>query len=279
MPIDNGAESARGVIANVARGGVTKSTPTLRELVGGMESAIERALPIEMNATRFVRMVQTELSKNPKLLECTELSFMGAVLTSAQLGLEFGPLGHAYMIPYRNKGVMEVQFQIGYKGWLALSHRSAKLSTVVAREVRENDEFSYAFGLTDKLVHVPARTDRGAVTDYYCIAKVRGGGASFQVINKAEAQEHRDKYAPRDKNGKVVGPWVSDFDAMAKKTVFKKLFTWLPMSPMMELGAAVDEGVVSRVSIDEEPRVEFDDRTVIDAIVVPNGESGPSNNA
>src|ERR1035438_6876527 len=98
------------------------------------------------------------------------------------------------MIPRKNHGVLEVQFQIGYKGWLALSHRSAKLQTVIARAVHENDEFDYSYGIVDKLVHKPARTDRGKVTDYYAIAKVRGGGSSFQVMNRQEVEKHRDQY-------------------------------------------------------------------------------------
>jgi recombination protein RecT len=59
-------------------------------------------------------MALTALSNNPKLQECTPQSFLGAMMQAAQLGVEPNtPLGQAYMIPYRNKGQMECQFQLG----------------------------------------------------------------------------------------------------------------------------------------------------------------------
>lgn len=79
-----------------------------------MSGEIAKALPSVMTPERFTRIVLSALSTNPKLAETTPSSFLGAMMTAAQLGLEPNtPLGQAYLIPYKNKGVLECQFQIG----------------------------------------------------------------------------------------------------------------------------------------------------------------------
>lgn len=70
-----------------------------------------------MTPERFMRMALSAINNTPKLAECTQISFLAALMNAAQLGLEPNtPLGQAYLIPYNNKGTMECQFQIGYKG-------------------------------------------------------------------------------------------------------------------------------------------------------------------
>ena len=142
-----------------------KKPSSISDLIKVMEPEIKKALPSVITPERFTRMVLSALSSNPKLAVCTPQSFLGAMMTAAQLGLEPNtPLGQAYLIPYKNKGTDEVQFQIGYKGLLDLAYRSGQVSTVQAHTVYENDQFDYQYGLDPKLEHVPAKTDRGAAT-------------------------------------------------------------------------------------------------------------------
>ena len=89
-----------------------------------MQPAISEALPKSkgMDAERLSRMTLTTLKTNPKLLECSIESLLGAVLQSAQLGLEPNLLGSCYFIPYKGT----VSFQIGYRGLIDLVTRKAK---------------------------------------------------------------------------------------------------------------------------------------------------------
>ena len=92
----------------------TKEPKTIKHYITAMEPAIKKALPEVITPERFTRMAMTAISMNPKLQECTPQSFMGALMNAAQLGLEPNtPLGQAYLIPFKNKGVMEAQFQLG----------------------------------------------------------------------------------------------------------------------------------------------------------------------
>ena len=92
----------------------SKAPKTMRDYVKSMEGEIAKALPSVITPERFTRMVFTALSANPKLQECTPQSFLGAMMTAAQLGVEPNTaLGQAYILPYRNHGRMEASFQLG----------------------------------------------------------------------------------------------------------------------------------------------------------------------
>ena len=84
---------------------------TMQAYIKQMEGEIRKALPAVMTPERFTRIVLSALSSNPTLAQTTPQSFLGAMMTAAQLGVEPNtPLGQAYLIPFRNKGVLECQF-------------------------------------------------------------------------------------------------------------------------------------------------------------------------
>lgn len=150
-----------------------KKDGSLQGLIRAMEPEIKKALPSVITPERFTRMVFTALSSNPQLKECSPQSFLGAMMQAAQLGLEPNtPIGQAYLIPYRNKGKLECQFQLGYKGGIDLAYRSGEIKDIQAHEVYENDTFEYEFGLEPKLKHIPATHDRGNVIMYLSLIHI-----------------------------------------------------------------------------------------------------------
>ena len=141
---------------------------SIADLIKAMEPEIKKALPEVITPERFTRMALSALNTTPRLRECTQISFLAALMNAAQLGLEPNtPLGQAYLIPYNNKGAMECQFQIGYKGLIDLSYRNPQMQIISAQVVYENDEFEYELGLNPKLVHRPVLKDRGEVKLFY----------------------------------------------------------------------------------------------------------------
>lgn len=109
---------------------------TMQQYIKSMEGEIKKALPSVITPERFTRIVLSAISVNPKLGSCTPASFLGAMMTSAQLGLEVNtPLGQAYVLPYLNKGVLEAQFQLGYKGLIDLAYRSGDVEVIQAHVV------------------------------------------------------------------------------------------------------------------------------------------------
>lgn len=200
---------------------------TTKNLIQAMLPEIKKALPNTLTPERFTRLATTALSSNKKLQECTSLSFIGAMMNAAQLGMEPNtPLGEAYLIPFNNHGTMEVQFQLGYKGLLKLAQNAGVI--VDAHEVYANDDFSYSYGLHPDLQHTPALSNRGEVIAYYAIWR-RGNEFGFDVMSKEDIERHAKKYSKAYTSG-YTSPWKTDFDAMAKKTVIKQTLKYAPLS-------------------------------------------------
>lgn len=204
-----------------------KPGATTKNLIQAMLPEIKKALPNTLTPERFTRLATTALSSNKKLQECTSLSFIGAMMNAAQLGMEPNtPLGEAYLIPFNNHGTMEVQFQLGYKGLLKLAQNAGVI--VDAHEVYSNDDFSYSYGLHPDLQHTPALSNRGEVIAYYAIWR-RGNEFGFDVMSKEDVERHAKKYSKAYASG-YTSPWKTDFDAMAKKTVIKQTLKYAPLS-------------------------------------------------
>lgn len=219
-----------------------KTTKSMQKLVRSMLPQIKKALPSVITGERFGRIVLTALSSTPKLAECTPNSFLGAIMQAAQLGLEPNtPLGHAYLIPYKNHGQMECQFQIGYKGLIDLAYRSGNVIDLDAGDVHENDVFEYERGFAPKLRHVPAMENRGRTIFYYAVCRTTAGGHIAAVMSVDEIKQHARRYSKSIGSGS--SPWETHFDAMAKKTVLKKVLKISPLNAEFARGVAADETI------------------------------------
>jgi len=210
----------------------------IQDLFKRMAPEIAKVLPKHIKSDHLLRVALTEIRKNPKLLECSSQSLLGALMLAAQLGLEPGILGYAYLIPYYNGKTkqMEVQYQTGYKGTIELLWRTGLLQMLDVHEVCRNDEFVFEYGLTPKLMHKPALENRGEAYCYYAIAKYKDGGFSFLVLSIQDIESFRKRSKSPES-----GPWVTDYDAMAKKTVIKQLAKYLPLSTEIQRQLSQDE--------------------------------------
>lgn len=212
---------------------------------------IQAALPKHMSADRMARVATTCIRNTPKLLECTPESLFGAIIQCSQLGLEPGNgLGHAYLLPFDKnekrgnswvKVSTEVQLIIGYRGMLDLARRSGQIESIEAHAVYEGDKFECELGLDSKLIHIPDwsnpnRGDPAKITFVYAVAKLKDGGIQFQVMSKQGVDAIRER-----SKAKNSGPWVTDYEQMALKTVTRRLFKWLPVSIELQQAVSLDE--------------------------------------
>jgi recombination protein RecT len=123
---------------------------------------------------------------------------------------------------------------VDYKGLVALARRSGEIADIHADVVCRNDRFRYSFGTNGTLEHEPNLDDRGPVRAAYSFAKLKDGSSSYEVMSIQEIEAIRN----RSKAGKS-GPWVTDWNEMAKKTVFRRHSKWLPVSS--EFQEAIDK--------------------------------------
>ena len=205
---------------------------TMRDAIKRSEGQFAMALPSHIKPDRFVRSALTAINVVPRLAECTQTSVLAGLMQAAQLGLEVADVrGQAYLIPRKVKGVYQATFQLGFRGMIDLAARAG--ITVDVDTICEHDTYDYQRGTDPKLYHKPTFADRGEPVAYYAVANFADGRrASFVIMGRGEVERHRDKFASsRDYNSKeITGPWVDHFDAMAVKTVVRKLLNYLPTS-------------------------------------------------
>jgi len=222
---------------------------TIPDMVKALSPEIKRALPSVMTPERFTRIALSALNNTPALQQCSPLSFIGALLNAAQLGLEPNtPLGQAYLIPYKNKGQLECQFQIGYKGLIDLAYRNGQMQTIQAQVVYENDQFEYEYGLEPKLVHKPAFEDRGEMKYFYGLFRTVNGGFGFSVMSKAEMDQYAKTYSKAYDSG--YSPWKTSYEEMAKKTVIKQALKYAPIKTDFQRAISSDETIKTQLSDD-----------------------------
>lgn len=214
-----------------------KRTQTAEQLLcdSGFVQQLGVALPKHMTPDRMARIALTQLRKNPKLAQCTAASLGACVLQAAAMGLE--PDGRrAHLIPRDNRkaGVTECTLLIDYKGLVELAIRNGDLASIHADVVCENDDFEYNLGQIEKH-RIDLRKPRGAVYAVYCLVKRKDGGTQSVVLTRDEVEAVRSRAQSRND-----GPWVTDWNEMAKKTAFRRLSKWLVLSP--EIRDAVEYG-------------------------------------
>jgi len=211
----------------------------IKKLVSDPETLdnLRRALPSHITAEKMSRVFLTAITTTPKLLDCEPASLMKAVMEASSLGLlPDGVLGHGYILPYGKSA----KFIPGYRGLIDLARRSGKIAWIQARVVYEGDDFSYGYGADPFLTHVPARAvgaEPGKFHAVYAAAKfTESGEVAFEVMYDDDVEKIRK----RSRAGES-GPWVTDFEEMARKTVVRKLMKYLPLSPDVQAAVTADE--------------------------------------
>lgn len=215
---------------------------------------IQAVMPKHMSSERMYQIALSAINTTPKLAECSPATLLSCVMKCSALGLEpsaVDGLGRAYILPYRSKQGMQAQLILGYKGMIALARRSGEIKDISARAVYDGDEFDYSFGLDEHLSHKPATRDHKdgeKPTHVYMVAHFKDGGHYMDVMTfqEVEAIRKRSKAANN-------GPWVTDYEAMAKKTVIRRAFPYLPVSVEAQSAAASDEtsgGYVDQLSFE-----------------------------
>ena len=229
---------------------VQRQLNSIKSLLDSSKSAIASRLPKHLTPDRMLKVALTAINKTPKLLECSRDSLLLSIMQAAELGLEpGGALGEGYLVPYGS----QCQFIPGYRGLIALARRSGQIVSIEAHVVHQQDAFECGLGLDPFLKHTPAweAADPGPMRFVYAVAKLKDGGVQFEVMSRAQVEQIRAK----SKAG-TSGPWKDHYDEMARKTVVRRLFKYLPVSVEMaqalEIQGAAEAGDFAGLTLDAE---------------------------
>ena len=200
---------------------LTKSGGTLADVLrsDGMIQRIADVVPTHVTPERMMRAGLMALNRVPKLAQCSKESFLRCMMDCSSLGLE--PDGRrCHLIPYKDTCTLIID----WKGLIELSKRSGEVSKWKAETVKKNDVFSWVNGEIEH--HIDWRSDRGELDCVYSIVKMKDGEIDTEVMTLEEVKAIQ----ARSQAGKS-GPWVTDFEEMAKKTVIRRHSKRLTLSP------------------------------------------------
>ena len=189
---------------------------------------------------------------NKQLQECDGRSILGAAIQATTSGLSLSPaLGQAYIVPFktwdkeRRENVFKAQFQIGTRGLIQMAQRTGKYKTLHAGKICEG-EVRGINPITGDIETGEKISDE--VVGYIAFMRMTDG---FENVPKQEIEAHALKYSQSyayDKRaGKTTSPWSTNFDAMASKTVLKKLLRqWGELTTEAAEAIQADQSVVDR---------------------------------
>ncbi len=271
----------------------------VRQAIEAQSSAFRTVLPRHVDPDRFSRLTLAAVKATPELMQCFatqqgQTSVLVAAMQAAAVGLEPNtPTQDAWLLPRRNGVTWEAQLMIGYRGLLKLARRSGTIETIYAEVVREGDDFTWSRGLDrDVLEHTPG-DGTGELTHAYAVARYKGGGYSFMVLNKAQVEARRNMSDSYKAKNNRYSPWVRWPEAMWRKSAIRALIPFLDLSPDAERLVHLDEkplhfddeaGVVEVASAfgqigpadeDDEPPVDVDPDGVIEATAEPEPTYAP----
>ncbi len=211
------------------------------------------------NAGSFTSSMIEIFSQDSTLHECDPKAVVREAMRAASLHLPLSkPLGRAYVVPFKIKGVPTPTFIIGWRGLVDLAVRTGQYETINAvvvhkGELRGVDKLS---GFID-INGVPESTDIEGYIGYFRLTS----GFTKMIYMTAEEMAHFAKTYPptvkfsksteedlvklaneQSRNGVKSGSvgWFGDYNGMAKKTVIRRVLSWGPMSIELQQALAND---------------------------------------
>lgn len=229
----------------------------IRDVLEKRQGDIAKAIPRGIDAQRFTRVALSNFQLKPQLLECTPASVFTSVMQAAAWGLELDPvLGQAYLIPFKNRKasppVVECQLMLGYRGMLALARRSGDIARFLPGVVHSRDHFEYkrvgrrpdgTLGTVLDHLEYDGPDDPGDVVASYVIMFTKDGEEQIDVMFRRDIDKVRARSRSRED-----GPWVTDFDAMALKSVIRRASKFWPLET--SVAAAINQDELQDIGVE-----------------------------
>ena len=186
----------------------------------GMQNLFADAL--KENKDRFLASIIDLYNGDSYLQGCDPKEVIMEALKAATLNLPINKsLGYAYIVPFKSKGKLTPQFQIGYKGYIQMAQRSGQYKALNAGIMYEGMDIKRDFLRgTFEIIGEP-KSDK--VIGYFAYFQLLNGYEKAVFMSKDEVTEHAKRYSQAYDND--YSPWKKQFDEMAQKTVIKKLLS------------------------------------------------------
>lgn len=224
---------------------------TFPDMLEQHKQQIALALPKHLNADRMARIALTEFRKNPELGNCDPKTIFASIIIAAQLGLEPGVMGQAYLIPYKGTCTLVP----GWQGYVDLVSRSGRAS-VWTGAVRKGDDFSYQMGTKPDLKHVPGQDadDDSEFTHVYAVGWIRNAQwPAIEVWSRNKVKKHLAKYN-KVGNRHYALQNENNLEMYGRKVALMQVIKYMPKSIEVATAANLDQAAESgsqTISINE----------------------------
>ncbi len=268
---------------------MTNPTNTVSSFLTVAQENISRYAARSYAQNEFLASASLAISETPSLRKCLENkqgkeSLYAALKYAAVTGLSLNPTeGKAALIPYAGK----VQYQIMKNGLIELAMSSGAVKFITSDTVRKHDEFKLTkMPEGDSYEFSPALTGRGEIIGFFSAVKLKTGDTHVSYMSDEEVKDHRDRYSSMFKANPGSSPWSKSYEGMGLKTVIKRLFRNVNISPEIDAAIGADDQSEAFEVIPEEPGYSGDDvkkklehkpKTEDKApVVAPAGDGKPS---
>src|SRR5438552_14176436 len=235
----------------------SNSVQALEMLLVQARTQIFKYLPRHLDADKMIYVALETVRADSYMRQCEPQTFVQAVLEASQLGLMLGnKLGHAYLAPRRDKktNALKCQLLIGCRGFIALAHRTGKVSSIYPAIVHQGDQFSLKLGTGRQLVHAPVldSAKRGDWIGAYAVVEFRDGRTDFEWMTRQEIE--KVKQCSESAN-EAWSPWRRFEDEMIKKSPIRRMAKRLCLSSEdMTLVEAAVRDEFREMGVEEEQR-------------------------
>lgn len=203
-------------------------------------------------APGFISSVLQTATQNKLLAKADPVSIYTAAMMGATLDLPINQnLGFAWIVPYKG----QAQFQMGWRGFVQLAQRTGQYKSINVVEVHEN-QFESFNALTEEFKADFTIEGDGNIVGYCAYFQLLNGFEKTVYWTRKQAEDHGKRYSKAFNSG----PWKTDFDAMAKKTVLKNMLSkWGILSIEMQKAVQVDQGVIVETEDGDFQEIEYVD--------------------
>lgn len=205
-----------------------------------LQGMIKKATPDAQSAARLTGSLISLVASSTELQNCTPASIVAAALRGEGMGLMLG-MGY-YVVPYAGTA----QFQLGYKGLIAMAMAGGDVADMDCVEIREGEyvgrnrrtkrpEFDFSIYATDE------EAEKHPIIGYYAYVEKRDGFFRSEYMSLGAILDHAEQYSKtfdRAKYRQLISgdlspdeaerlkkksPWYSATETMMKKTVIRRL--------------------------------------------------------
>ncbi len=226
------------------------------------------SMDVDLNFQKEASFALQMFESNTYLQKMSPESIRNAIVNVSLTGITLNPaMKMAYLVPRKGKCVLD----ISYVGLIKILTDTGSVKNIESRIVYSNEPFEIEQGSSPYVKHGIAPTkDKGHIIGVYSAATLNDGSKSVEWMYKEDIDSimQRSEAVKADK----MSPWKTDYDQMARKTVVKRHYKFLPKSERGLLAANAIDIDHENNGIDFKAEAKKAERKSMSIDTVPSGD-------